>query len=243
MNETLEIILRTETVYDDAGKAYRLHSHTRKEQGLFLQNIIRKIKPEKSIEVGLAYGISTLFICEALRENKIGHHYVMDPYQRQWHNIGLKNIHDAGYDDIVDFYEEPADRLLSNFFLKNVKIDFAYLDGSKVFDVVFFNIYILSKIMNVGGVLVLDDCTFPGIKKVVRFLNVHPCFEYYSGFKPIYDSPKRRLAKTIFRILPVRPLIKEEFLFPLNGQNLDFHCIAFKKVKEDTRPWNWYCEF
>lgn len=59
MNEILETILQTETVYDATGKAYRLHSHTRKEQGLFLQDIIRKIKPGKSVEIGLAYGIST----------------------------------------------------------------------------------------------------------------------------------------------------------------------------------------
>jgi len=37
-------------------------------EGEFLQTIIRQLKPVVSLEIGLAFGVSALFICEALSE-------------------------------------------------------------------------------------------------------------------------------------------------------------------------------
>src|SRR5215813_8547482 len=51
------------------------------EEGRFLQELIRAKRPSKSIEIGCAYGISSLFICEALREVGAKSHTIIDPYQ------------------------------------------------------------------------------------------------------------------------------------------------------------------
>lgn len=243
MNDLLIKILETGIVTDENNNKHILHSHTRKDQGLYLQNILESTKPEISIEVGLAYGISTLFICESLKKNKMGHHIVMDPFQQNWKNIGLKNIKDAGYSELIEFHEEFADRVLSRLFVNNTKVDFAYLDGSKVFDIVLFNVYILSRILNINGIIVLDDCSFPGIKKLVRFLNCHPAFEFHSGFKMNKLSFKRKFVRILSKNKTVRKILNPEFTINDENQNLDYHCIAFKKVKEDDRPWNWHCEF
>jgi len=71
MLKTLEEIFEQKTIEtDDIEKRIELHSNTSKEQGLFLQKIFGLVKPKKSLEVGLAYGISTLFILEKHKELK-----------------------------------------------------------------------------------------------------------------------------------------------------------------------------
>src|SRR5207248_5986427 len=115
-----------------------------------LQNLVRQVRPKISLEVGLAYGISTLNICQALREVGAIRHIVMDPYQEKWKEIGLRNIRTAGYADLVDFRRQPAHEVLPELMKDGVTIDFAYLDGSKVFDFVLVNIFYLTRIMPVG---------------------------------------------------------------------------------------------
>src|SRR3954452_9516008 len=101
-----ETILSTNTVTDDAGTNYPLHSHTSRDQCEVLQRLIRQSRPKVSLEVGLAYGISTLNICQALREVGANKHIVMDPFQANWKEIGLRNIRVAGYEDLVEFRRE-----------------------------------------------------------------------------------------------------------------------------------------
>lgn len=241
MNAVLKEILDTKKVFDENGKEYKLHSHTRPEQGRFLQELISEVKPDFSVEVGLAYGVSTLFICEAIAANKKGMHLVMDPFQKDWQNIGLKNIKDAGFDNIVEFRPEYADKVFSELYLKNKKIDFAYLDGSKVFDVVMFNTYILNKLLNINGIIVFDDCIFPGIKKVVRYLNNMPNFRIYKTHKKVDISWKRKIIRYFSNLEYIKKIINPD-LHSYNNQ-FDYHCIAFIKTAEDTRPWNWYSNF
>lgn len=66
-----------------AGRSFiKLHSHTSKEQGLFIQEMFELTKPVNSIEVGMAYGISTLFILEKHQEKngKEHSHIVIEPF-------------------------------------------------------------------------------------------------------------------------------------------------------------------
>ena len=74
------------------------------DEGACLQSIIREIQPRSSVEIGCAYGISTLYICDALAG--LAHpakHIVIDPFQRsQWRGIGIKNLRNAGFESLVD---------------------------------------------------------------------------------------------------------------------------------------------
>lgn len=68
--ELLDEIFRTKLVHDAAGNEYQLGSNVDVEEGAFLTKLIQEYKPKKTIEIGCAYGISSLFICDALE--KIG---------------------------------------------------------------------------------------------------------------------------------------------------------------------------
>src|SRR6516162_8795951 len=52
-----------------------------REQGDYLYSMVREIRPATSLEVGMANGLSTLFIAQALAENGNGRHIAIDPFQ------------------------------------------------------------------------------------------------------------------------------------------------------------------
>src|SRR5215475_5113327 len=106
MNEVLKSIVSEGAVVTDGGITRPLHSAISREEGDFIQAIIRRSRPKVGLEVGCAYGVSSLYICEALREVGADKHIIIDPYQHStWEGIGLANLRRAGYFDIIDFHE------------------------------------------------------------------------------------------------------------------------------------------
>src|SRR6185437_10998418 len=184
MTQVIDDIFQKGQVVDEQGNIHSLHSHTSREQCLFLQGLIREIAPESCIEIGLAYGISTLFMLEGLTGNGKPFTYtVMDPFQKEhWNDIGLTNIQRMGYREKVRFLPKFSDQVLPQLYNEGHRIQFAYVDSTKVFDVLMVDVYFLAKMLDIGGLIVLDDCGFPGIRALARFITQHPSFEVYKGF-------------------------------------------------------------
>ena len=97
----------------------KLHSHTSKSQGVFLQSIMDSIKPTKSLEVGLAYGISAMFILEKHREygNLPKAHLVIEPYP--WGGIAEYNIEKEGLSELVRYEYKKSDEILPLLYYEN----------------------------------------------------------------------------------------------------------------------------
>jgi predicted O-methyltransferase YrrM len=250
MNRILKEIFESNQVVDENGKVHLLHSHTSKEQCEFLQDLIREIAPSSCIEIGLAYGISTLAMLERLAENGKPFTYtVIDPFQKEhWNNIGLTNIAKMGFLDRVRFFHKFSDQVLPELYNGNNKIQFAYIDSTKVFDILMVDLYYLTKMLNKGGLIVFDDCGFPGIKLLIRFLTKHPSFKVYKGFCPDIESYKmrilRRLINRLVRMIPFRKRVLGSYNFESDKMlGVNFHCIAFKKIQDDERGWNWFVPF
>lgn len=78
-----------------------------------LQNLVRKVRPAHVVEVGCAYGYSTLGIAGALAEVGGLRHTVIDPHQtRDWKGIGFTRVREAGLGPLVDCREELSDLAL-----------------------------------------------------------------------------------------------------------------------------------
>jgi predicted O-methyltransferase YrrM len=177
MNEVLLSIFSSGSVVSEDGKIRSIHpTAISREEGKFLQEMIRSVRPQVSVEVGCAYGISSLYICEALREVNATKHIIIDPYQHAaWEDIGLANLKRAGYADIIDFHELFSYQYLSRLTEEKVTVDFAFIDGNHAFDYVLVDFFLIDKLMRPGGVVVFDDLSYPSIRSVCQYVlsNLH----------------------------------------------------------------------
>ena len=249
MHQVLREIFETKQVREKDGSVLPLHSHTTLEQCEFLQELIYEVRPDSSVEVGLAYGISTIAILEALNSSgKKFNHKVIDPFQQDWKDIGLVNIERAGFIDHVTFYRKFSDQVLPELQAQGLKVQFAYIDSTKVFDVLMTDVYYITKMLETGGILVLDDCGFPGIRMLVRYLSQHPVYKVYRGFQKDKPSAKKNLLKNAYysftALLPFKKHAFPGYNFKKDeALGVNYACVAFKKIKEDDRHWDWHCDF
>ena len=246
MLKTLEEIYKTSSIeLNDAGERTPLHSHTPMAQGLFLQEVFEKVKPVKSLEVGFAYGISTLFILEMHRKYNSAKaaHIVIEP-DSYWGPAAVHNIEKEGLADLLDIRRDYSDKVLTKLFHDNYRIQYAYIDTTKQFDVVMQDFYFINKILDTGGVVILDDCEWPGIQRVARFINTLPHYKIFAAHNPLNSSTKKRLAQSVSTALLKLVPFKKHFYptadFSTGEQlQLNYSCIAFQKIAEDSRKWDW----
>jgi predicted O-methyltransferase YrrM len=240
MSHLLTQILQSGKVKDASGKLYDLHSHTSTEQCVFLTNLVNEIDAERCLEVGLAYGISSLAICGAISKKADPLLLSIDPQQHWWKDIGLKNLADAGYGRFVRFFRERSDEVLPRLAAEGTVLDFAYVDTTKIFDQVLVDSYYILKMLRIGGLLVLDDCSCPGVDRVARCISRMPHLELHAMFGAVRKSAPKRLVSRALNLLPKRRvLFSDRILNP----DLAAQCIAFRKTGGDERRWDWYPDF
>jgi predicted O-methyltransferase YrrM len=87
----------------------------------------------KTIELGLGYGISALYLCEGLilAGNPAALHVAIDPYQEtRFANCGLQALKEAGVADMVEHYREESQIALPRFVSEGRRFDLAFVDGT-----------------------------------------------------------------------------------------------------------------
>lgn len=238
-------ILASGYVEDADGTLLPLHSETPQWQCELLQNEIYAVKPKISLEIGLAYGISSLFICEALQKVGATKHIIIDPHQTsEWRGIGVRNLTDAGYSGLIEFHERYSYSLLPELSRSDLQIDFAYIDTTKLFDFVLVDVFFIQLLMREGGVLFIDDCGAPGIRKVCRFLARHPGWKVYRCLGAHAENPRKKLLHAISALVPKANRIFSSDILTLDSTlGIAGQCIGFQKVQDDNRHWSWFEDF
>ncbi|MEH2419379.1 MAG: class I SAM-dependent methyltransferase [Nostoc sp.] len=245
INQVIENIYRTGTVVGQNGKVHKLHSAIDREEGEFISNIIHNDpKIIKTLEVGCAYGLSSLNICLAIRERVGASHTIIDPFQNiHWDGVGIRNLDEAGIDffDLIQVKSEFAlPRLLEE---KEGEFDFIFIDGWHTFDHTLIDAFYASRLLRVGGYLVVDDISLPSVKRVVNFLKNYPCYEEYDSLDgEVSKSWKKMIARRLMS--PIHQITWFQTLLPsLYRRIFDdriTRIVALQKTKEDTRSWDWH---
>src|SRR5271170_5401670 len=154
MNPVLSEILRTGRVKSSQGQERDLAAEISPEEGLWIEKIIRESQAVRTLEVGLWYGISCLFICQAIAGKPGAHHIVMDPNEtRDCEGIGLNNIRLAGYEDLVEFFEQSSHLVLPELEARGTGVDFAFIDASHLFDYTLLEFFYIDRLLRVGGIV------------------------------------------------------------------------------------------
>src|SRR6266487_2857675 len=141
-------------------------------EGEALRRWARSENASHTIEIGLAFGFSALYICEGLllNGNPDPRHVTLDPWQSSaYANRGLEILEEAGVNLLVEFHGEKSQLALPQFLKEGRQFDLAFVDGNHRFDPVFVDLYYLGHLVRKGGIIILDDYNLPGIKRAASF--------------------------------------------------------------------------
>jgi len=141
-------------------------------EGEALRAWVRREAAASTIEVGLGYGISALFICDGLLANRHRNawHVALDPNQSAgFSDVGLQVVDEAGAAGMLEFHSERSEIALPRFLSSGRSFDLAFIDGNHRFEGVFLDLMYLGRLVRGGGVIVLDDYQLPSVKTAVRF--------------------------------------------------------------------------
>jgi predicted O-methyltransferase YrrM len=244
MNPLLEEIFESKKFTNSAGQRITVDSETSREQCAYLQDIIRKNHFTDSLEIGFAFGTSTLSIVEAVAANN-GRHTVIDKFEiTAYGGSGLDLVRQAGYADRLEFVEKFCYETLPEYMLAGRKFDFAYIDSTKQFDWLMIDFFYIDKMLKIGGIVTFDDVTFESIRKLLRYISRFPGYKVYSQFpasQPV--STSRRMVEWLKVIPKAKRILRPEIVVSDRSLGLNANCVALQKIHEDDRSWDWHIDF
>ncbi len=259
MNKTLKEILETKIVSDKNGVEYDLYSSIPNHEGEFLTYLIKNNPINTSIEIGCAFGISSLYICDALSTKPNQHHTIIDPFQtKNWHGIGINNLHKAGF-DFYTLIEEKSEIALPNLYKQNRKFDLGFIDGNHTFDQVLLDFFFLDKLLSVNGIIAFDDVRFRSINKVLRFilknypnyeLIIPPLIKRKLKFRTKIKNITIKLINKFSKFIPRKlrsEVLNDKLLYPLFFDEVVYYnetnTIAIRKKYDYTQDSGEFVDF
>ena len=244
MHPYCENILKTGVLEAPDGSVIDLNSQISLTEGLFLQQMVEEIKPQVSLEIGVAFGISSMFICEVLDRIDAKKHIAIDlgPIKKPGTDeldrfgLGLRNLERCGYINLVEAYAKPSEIALPDLLLKGQRLQFAFIDGWHSFDHALVDFFYVNKMLDVGGIVAFHDAAHPNIRKLLKYISTYPCYRKYGEAKKpeaIFRTKRKYIEKSIAYVLFwIRQLV------PYKPT-----CVAVQKTAEDQREWTWFRDF
>jgi predicted O-methyltransferase YrrM len=247
MEQIIEEIHASQRVTGRSGAALRLHSAIDPEEGLFLEGIIRgDSSVARTLEVGCAYGLSSLHICKALRGRPGAKHTILDPFQNsQWDGAGIRNLEEAGV-DYFEWVEELSEIALPRILSEEEGcFDLVFIDGWHTVDHTLLDCFYATRLLRNGGYLVVDDILLPPVRRALAYVSTYPCYKTH-GLLSGNQSPTLRLRsmRALLGLVPALrngPLMHPDLQHRLFGDRT-VRMLALQKVSADTRNWDWYPE-
>ena len=244
MNKVIDEIFSTKEVEKPDGSKLPLRVNLDRAEGEFICELIKR-EPSitKTLEVGCAYGLSSLFIAEGLKGRPGAMHTMLDPNQHTtWEGVGIHHLKKAGFDSF-ELVEKKSEFALPGILEENEEsFDLVLVDGWHTFDHTLLDCFYATRLLKVGGYLLVDDVSFPAIRRVIDYFLQYPCFEFEAAVaEPKARSTQKKLAGAALGILPSnvkKSAISKSFCNKVEskGENL----VALKKVAKDERGWKWY---
>jgi predicted O-methyltransferase YrrM len=183
-NDILRSILETKQVSDASGNVIQLDSNIAPDEGKYLYNLITTNNMTRTLEVGMAYGVSALYIAQAHKDlghteqvprghaddaSSYRHHVAIDPFQStQWASIGSFNLMKAGLRHLVSLVEQESHFALPHLTMHQASMfDLCFIDGMHLFDYTLVDFYYSDLLVREGGYVVFDDAHMPSVQKVI----------------------------------------------------------------------------
>jgi predicted O-methyltransferase YrrM len=140
-------------------------------EGAALREWVRRADARRTLETGLGYAVSTLFVCEGLLANGGDvSHVAIDPQLPNSHvEAGLRTLEEAGVRELVEFYAEGSEVALPRLLAEGRRFDLAFVDGNHRFEGVFLDLVYCGRLVGPGAVVFADDVQLPAVRKATAF--------------------------------------------------------------------------
>jgi predicted O-methyltransferase YrrM len=167
----LDEAYRRGSVRTPGGEPIGLAPHSiEREWGEAIRELAIAEGAERTIEVGLALGMSALFLCQAVIARG-GRHVAIDPFQGpSWSQAGVTALADAGVRQIVEVIEEESQIALPRLVAEGREFDFAFIDGDHRFESVLLDLYFMTRLVRPRGLIVVDDMWMASIRTAVAYV-------------------------------------------------------------------------
>lgn len=194
----LSNILETGQITRPDGETIRLHSNLPQFEGELLQQWMQTHGCSKVIEVGLAHGVSALFIAEVLARQTGSIHYIIDPNQySEFDGMGIHHLTCAGYIEQTLFYPLGSEIALPQMHASGIRCDLAFIDGCHTIECVQNDFKFCDLMLEPGGLLIFDDVQLESVQRVIGQLtatNNYRRLHLPSSAKKSRTATVRRLA-------------------------------------------------
>lgn len=241
-NPVIEQIYRERKLPCPDGSIKDLNVYIPREEGDYLYSLVRAVRPEITIEIGMANGLSTLFIAQALLENGRGRHIAIDPFQTlDWGGVGMYLLGKAQLASLVELIEKPSHQALPELEQQGLTARFIFIDGNHLFDYVISDFLCCDRILEVGGLMAFDDSDWPAITQVIRYALANR--NYAVAFpEVVIENP--RITPTLFgkvlrragKALPkLGAKLRPDFLVPSDELGVKGRCVVLRKLGDDDR--------
>src|SRR5574341_600294 len=144
----------------------RKYASISKEKGEFIYKFLQRQKLKRTLETGFAYGCSTAYIISATNSS----HIAIDPNQRDYDNLGLKNIKRLRLDKHLRYIGDHSHNALPQLLKQRTRLDFAFIDGDDTFEVAFMDFYYIDLMLVKKGFVLFDDAWIHGIQTIATFI-------------------------------------------------------------------------
>jgi predicted O-methyltransferase YrrM len=250
IHPVVEEILTTRRVTLADGSAVDAHSFIPRESCDLLYDVVRETRASRAIEVGMAYGISTVCLADALRQTAgaAAHHIAVDPMQTtQWGGGALSQVARAGLSDVVELVELPSHIALPQLLARGERVQVGFIDGWHTFDHTLIDFFYIDQMLEPGGIIVLDDAGYPAIKAVARFILANRSYTLervleHDDTASTSQQARRRLKRVLRRFARTDrdPSSASEALF---SRIALAHTVALRKTADDTRRFDHFERF
>jgi predicted O-methyltransferase YrrM len=149
--------------------------------GVLLYNLVRAVRPATVVEFGTSFGISTLHLAAAVRDNGTGR-VITTELNADKIAAARRTFTETGLDDVITVLEGDARETLARL---DEPAEFILLDGWK--DLSLAVLHVLEPRLRPGTLVVADDVELAGLQPYLSYVRT-PGNGYQSVTFPVEDG-------------------------------------------------------
>jgi len=141
----------------------------KKEEAAFIFELIQKHQLTKTLETGLGFGNSACHIMAAHQQK----HIAIDPFQKEYDYLALKNVEAIGCKNLFDFREDYSHNVLPQLLKDGATFDFIFIDGDHKFDGILVDFYYADLLLTESGFVLFHDTWMRSTQLVSNFIKTN----------------------------------------------------------------------